>query len=145
MPAVHPTVSPALRDHSAALARFFRGLDDPTRVLVLRLLLDGEKRVSELVALTGGQQGRISTHLGCLRHCGYVKTRREGRSVYYRLADQRVRALLRIAQELVADHAQELLSCAVVSPDLPGATLHDPEDDAERPADAGPEQETPRV
>src|SRR5919198_5466965 len=124
MPVIQPTVPPALRDHSASLARFFRGLDDPTRVLVLRLLLDGEKTVSELVALTGGQQGRISTHLGCLRHCGYVKTRREGRNVYYRLADQRVRALLRIAQELMADHAQELLSCAVVSPDLPEADIH---------------------
>ena len=124
-------MSPVLRDHSAALARFFRGLDDPTRVLVLRLLLDGEKTVSELVALKGGQQGRISTHLGCLPHCGYVKTRREGRSVYYRLADQRVRALLRIAQELVADHAQELLSCAVVSPDVPGAALHGPEDEGD--------------
>jgi DNA-binding transcriptional ArsR family regulator len=109
------------------LARFFSGLDDPTRVLILELLLDGEKTVSELVASIGSPQGRVSTHLGCLRHCGYVRTRREGRNVYYRLADERVRALLRIAQELMADHARELVSCAVVSPDLPGATLHDEE------------------
>src|SRR5919197_5572383 len=127
MPATQPAVAPAVRDHSAVLARFFRGLDDPTRVLVLRLLLDGEKSVSELVSLTGSQQGRISTHLGCLRYCGYVRTRREGRNVYYRLADERVRALLRIAQELVADHAQELLSCAVVSPEVSGAAMHEPD------------------
>lgn len=106
------------------LARFFSGLDDPTRVLILQLLLDGEKTVSELVVAIGSPQGRVSTHLGCLRHCGYVKTRREGRNVYYRLADERIRALLRIAQDLMADHAQELLSCAVVSPDIPGALLH---------------------
>src|SRR5919197_252634 len=124
MPATQPAVAPAVRDHSAVLARFFRGLDDPTRVLVLRLLLDGEKSVSELLSLTGSQQGRISPPLGCLRYCGYVRTRREGRNVYYRLADDRVRALLRIAQELMADHAQELLSCAIVSPDMPGAVLH---------------------
>ena len=109
------------------LARFFSGLDDPTRVLILQLLLESEKSVSELVSAIGSPQGRVSTHLGCLRHCGYVKTRREGRSVFYRLADERVRALLRIAQELLADHAQELLSCAVVSPDIPGATIHDEE------------------
>lgn len=106
------------------LARFFRGLDDPTRVLILELLLHGEKSVSELVEATGSSQGRISNHLGCLRHCGYVTTRRDGRWVYYRLADDRVRALLRIAQELMADHARELLSCAVVSPDMPNATEH---------------------
>jgi DNA-binding transcriptional ArsR family regulator len=69
----------------------------------------------------------VSTHLGCLRWCGYVATRREGRKVYYRLADDRVRALLRIAQELMADHAQALLACGVVSPDEPGATLHEAE------------------
>jgi DNA-binding transcriptional ArsR family regulator len=136
-------VSTPAREHAAMLARFFYGLDDPTRVLILQLLLGGEKTVSELVGAIGSPQGRISTHLGCLRHCGYVRTRREGRRVYYRLADERVRALLRIAQELMADHAQELLSCAVVSPDMPGASLHDPEDDADRPAGAGRKQETP--
>src|SRR5919198_6132776 len=113
--------------HATMLARFFSGLDDPTRVLILQLLLDGEKTVSELVAAIGSPQGRVSTHLGCLRHCGYVRTRREGRHVYYRLADERVRALLRIAQELMADHARELVSCAVVSPDIPGASLHEEE------------------
>lgn len=105
------------------LARFFRGLDDRTRVLILELLLSGEKPVSELVELTGSPQGRVSNHLACLRHSGYVTTRREGRFVFYRLADDRVRALLRIAQELMADHAHALLSCAVVSPDLEGATV----------------------
>lgn len=120
-----------IRQRATVLARFFRGLDDPTRVFVLELLLSGEKSVSELVELTGSPQGRVSTHLGCLRHCGYVKTRREGRNVFYRLADDRIRALLRIAQELMADHAQELLSCAVVSPDVPGATLHSGSEDHE--------------
>lgn len=129
-------ISPVVRERAGMLARFFRGLDDPTRVIILQLLLDGEKTVSELVALTGSPQGRVSTHLGCLRHCGYVKPRREGRNVYYRLADERVRALLRIAQELMADHAKELLSCAVVSPDMPGATTHDAEDEGERATDA---------
>src|SRR2546422_2180371 len=91
-------VATPTRQWAEMLARFFRGLDDQTRVLILHLLLDGEKTVSELVSLTRSPQGRVSTHLGCLRHCGYVRTRRDGRNVYYRLADDRVRALLRIAQ-----------------------------------------------
>jgi ArsR family transcriptional regulator, cadmium/lead-responsive transcriptional repressor len=132
MPPVSPPVTDLARDRAAMLARFFRGLDDPTRVLILELLLSGEKPVSELVELTGCPQGRVSNHLACLRHCGYVTTRRDGRWVYYRLADERVRALLRIAQELMADHAQALLSCAVVSPDVSGASVPSfAEDEAE--------------
>jgi DNA-binding transcriptional ArsR family regulator len=107
-------VSP-LHQQADLLSRFFKGIDDPTRVLILLLLLDGEKNVSELVERTGSPQGRVSTHLGCLRWCGYVATRRDGRNVYYRLADDRVRALLRIAQELMAEHAHELLSCQVIN------------------------------
>lgn len=120
--------APGARQRAEVLARFFRGLDDPTRVLILESLLDGEKNVSELVELVGSLQARVSSHLGCLRWCGYVTTRRDGRNVYYRLADDRVRALLRIAQELMAEHAQALLACAVVSPDAPGATVHEAEE-----------------
>jgi DNA-binding transcriptional ArsR family regulator len=85
--------TPALRRQADVLARFFKGLADPTRVLILRLLLDGEKNVTELVELVGSPQGRVSSHLGCLRHC----------------------ALLRIPQDLVAEHARELLSCTVLA------------------------------
>ncbi len=109
------------------LARFFSGLADPTRVLILQLLLEGEQSVSHLVEAIGSPQGRVSTHLGCLRHCGDVTIRREGRHVSYRLADDRVRALVRTVQDLLPDHALKLLSCAVVSPDNPGAMLHDEE------------------
>lgn len=132
MPQASLQVTDLARDRATMLARFFRGLDDPTRVLILELLLSGEKPVSDLVELTGSPQGRVSNHLACLRHCGYVTTRRDGRFVFYRLADDRVRALLRIAQELMADHAQALLSCAVVSPDVAGATVPSlAEDEAE--------------
>jgi ArsR family transcriptional regulator, cadmium/lead-responsive transcriptional repressor len=81
MGSMAPSRVPAYRSQADLLARFFKGLDDPTRVLILLLLLDGEKNVSELVARTGSPQGRVSTHLGCLRWCGYVSTRRDGRNV----------------------------------------------------------------
>lgn len=110
-----PTRASAYRAQADLLARFFRGLDDPTRVLILLLLREGEKSVSELVKLIGSPQGRVSTHLSCLRWCGYVATRRDGRNVYYRLADERIIALLRIGEELMAEHARELLSCSVLA------------------------------
>ena len=95
-------------------ARFFQGLADPSRVRILELLLDGEKNVSELVELTGLPQNRISTHLGCLRTCGFVSGRKDGRFVYYRVTDPRVRELLRLGRAIIAEHAAQILACQVV-------------------------------
>src|SRR5690348_67607 len=78
-------------------ARFFRVLGDPTRLRLLSLLLDaptGERSVGELVTALDVPQSRVSTHLSCLRWCGLVQARREGKQVYYRVADPRIRDLL---------------------------------------------------
>ena len=95
-------------------ARFFRGLGDPTRLRILDLLLDGERTVSEIVHALDGLQGRISSHLMCLRRCGYVTTRRDGKWVYYAVTDARVREILRLAQSMRRDHAESLAACAVI-------------------------------
>lgn len=112
-----PFVLPTLSD-DVLTAKFFRALGDPTRLKLLQILLDGEKRVSELVALTGSPQGRVSSHLACLRWCGYVTARREGRNVYYRVEDPRVRALLELASSLVRDHTDRIRSCTIIDPRL---------------------------
>ena len=64
-------------------AKFFRGLGDPTRIKILQILLEqGDKNVGELVDLLGSPQGRVSSHLACLRGCGYALSYREGKNVY---------------------------------------------------------------
>jgi DNA-binding transcriptional ArsR family regulator len=78
---------------------------------IVELLLDGEKNVSELVAILGQPQSRVSNHLACLRWCGYVDSRRDGKFVYYRVADPRVRQLLALARGVIADNAAAILSC----------------------------------
>src|SRR5712691_12494747 len=67
-------------------ARFFRVLGDPTRLHILELLEEKERTVGELVSAVGQPQPRVSTHLACLRHCGFVVTERRGKEVFYRLA-----------------------------------------------------------
>lgn len=99
---------------SVLLAKFFRALGDPRRLRILQAVWDEEKNVSELVRLIGAPQGRVSTHLACLRWCGYVTTRREGRQVFYRVTDPRVRTLLRTARELVGEHAERIRSCTII-------------------------------
>jgi ArsR family transcriptional regulator, cadmium/lead-responsive transcriptional repressor len=97
-------------------ARFFQVLADPTRVRVLELLLAGERKVGDLVEATGQQQGRVSSHLACLRWCGFVATRREGKFVYYRIADDRVSALLHLAHGMLAEHAGAVAACVCCAP-----------------------------
>ena len=114
MPPVRPPAPPVPRQRAALLARFFRGLDDPTRVLILELLLDGEKTVSELVALVGSPQGRVSSHLACLRWCGFMDSYRVGKHVYYRITDSRVKQLLQVGQALLAENAERVAACFIV-------------------------------
>ncbi|MDE3229155.1 MAG: winged helix-turn-helix transcriptional regulator [Chloroflexota bacterium] len=109
--------APDLPNFSDLSARFFRALGDPTRLRVLQLLLDapaGEVSVSELVEALDAPQSRVSTHLGCLRWCGLVRARREGKQVYYRVNDPRVREILTLGGAMIRDHAAGIASCEVV-------------------------------
>ena len=96
------------------LARFFRVLGDPTRLRLLTLLLERDQSVSELVEALSAPQGRVSTHLGCLRWCGFVTARREGRQMLYTIADARVRELLTLASAMMHDYAAGIASCGVI-------------------------------
>lgn len=95
--------------------KFFRALGDPTRLKLLDYLLGGEKSVGELVELVGSGQGRVSNHLACLKQCGLVTTRRDGKFIYYRIADERVRRLLETSQAMIADNAEAIWACTRVS------------------------------
>lgn len=93
-------------------AKFFRGLSDPTRLRLLAVLLEqGEMTVGDLVESVGGFQGRVSSHLACLRHCGLVADRKEGRNVFYSVPDRRVRELLAPALAMIDQYADHIATC----------------------------------
>ena len=92
-------------------ARFFSGLADPTRLRIVELLLERPHTVGEIVARLGLRQSRVSNALVCLKWCGYVEARREGRYVWYAVTDPRVRELVSLARTIMADHAAEIASC----------------------------------
>lgn len=102
---------------SAAGARFFRVLGDPTRLRILELLLAGPRTVAELAAAVGAPRARVSNHLACLRWCGFAEAERRGRQVIYRIADPRLAELLTAARPLIADKAVHLASCRRIGPD----------------------------
>ena len=93
------------------IAKFFRALGDPTRLLLLEFLLGGERSVSECVQHVGLTQSRVSSHLACLADCGYVGARRDGRFSRYQVTDPRVIELVSLARALAADNAAELVGC----------------------------------
>ena len=94
------------------VAKYFRGLGDPSRLRILELLRDeGELSVGELVKRLALPQPKVSNHLACLRWCGFVEGRRDGRMVYHRIADERVEALLELASSLLADNAEHVAVC----------------------------------
>jgi ArsR family transcriptional regulator len=97
------------------VAKYFRGLGDPTRLRILELLeRDNELSVGELVSRLGLPQATVSTHLACLRWCGFVSTRREQRAVIYRIADERVRAIVALGHELLQDNAEHVAACGTI-------------------------------
>ena len=105
---------PTELDRAEVLGSFFQGLSDPTRVRILELLEERPCTVTELVEALGLAQGRVSSHLSCLRWCGYVEARVEGRFNRYRLVDERVREILRLGEAIVRDNAGRLTSCLVL-------------------------------
>lgn len=97
------------------VAKYFRALGDPTRLRILELLgEEGELAAGEIVARLALPQATVSTHLGCLRWCGFVATRRAHRSVRYRIADDRVIALVSLARELLRDNGEHVAACATI-------------------------------
>jgi len=82
-------------DTATQLAELFASLSDPTRLLILANLLDGEIGVGELVERIGISKSAVSHQLRGLRDRRIIRTRREGRRIYVSLDDAHVADLLR--------------------------------------------------
>lgn len=92
-------------------AKLFRGLGDPTRLAILRHLATEELRVTDLVARLDSSQPNVSGHLACLRECGLVADRPEGRAVWYRLATPEVFDVLQAAEGLLGQVGSKIVLC----------------------------------
>lgn len=86
----------------AATAALFRALGDESRCTILTALTMGEELcVCDLSEVTRLAMPTVSHHLRKLKEQGLVKPRREGKLIFYRLTDEDVRLLLRIATSKV--------------------------------------------
>jgi ArsR family transcriptional regulator, lead/cadmium/zinc/bismuth-responsive transcriptional repressor len=90
------------------LADRFKLLSDPGRLRIVYALLEaGELCVCDLAAAVEASESATSHQLRQMRLAGLVRSRKQGRTVYYRLADTHVRLLLDVAVEhYLHDHEQ---------------------------------------
>jgi len=95
----------------AVKAKLFRGFSDPSRLKILEALRDGPLTVGEIVEAVDLSQSNASNHLGCLRGCGLVTTKKQGRYVTYQLSNDSVSDLLGLAEALLADLARGVYEC----------------------------------
>lgn len=92
-------------------AALFRSLGDPVRLALLRCLSEGEARVVDLTERLELAQSTVSKHLGCLRGCGLVDFRAEGRQSFYFVARPELLDLLRSAEGLLAATGEAVALC----------------------------------
>ncbi|WP_407270759.1 ArsR/SmtB family transcription factor [Radiobacillus sp. PE A8.2] len=91
--------------------KFLHGFSHKTRIQILECIKDDEKTVSQIVMDIEGNQSNISQHLACLKGCGIIVGRQEGKYIYYSLRNQQVRDLLSMFDEVLVDVENDVASC----------------------------------
>lgn len=99
------------RAQLTAAVALFHSLSDVTRLAIVQRLAGGEARVVDLVGDLGLAQSTVSGHLACLRDCGLVSGRPEGRQVFYSLTRPELMDLLAAAEGLLAATGQAVALC----------------------------------
>lgn len=89
--------------NATTASNFLKAVSHEGRLLILCHLVSGEKSVTELEDLLSARQAAVSQQLSRLRLEGLVIPRREGKTIYYRLADDRPKRMLELVYELFCD------------------------------------------
>ena len=98
-------------DDLSAAVPLFHSLSDRSRLAIIRRLARGEARVVDLTGELGLAQSTVSGHLACLRDCGLVVGRPEGRQMLYSLARPELLDLLAAADTLLAATGAAVADC----------------------------------
>lgn len=91
--------------------KFLHGFSHKTRIQILECIKEEEKTVSQIIEKVEGNQSNISQHLACLKGCGIIVGRQEGKYVYYSLRNQQVRDLLTMFDVVLEDVQNDVACC----------------------------------
>ena len=91
--------------------KLIHGFSNKTRIQILESIKDREKTVSQIVKEVKGNQSNISQHLACLKGCGIIVGRNEGKYSYYSLRNQHIRDLLTMFDVVLEDVQNDVACC----------------------------------
>lgn len=89
-----------MMDKATIATNYMKAISHEGRLMILCHLATGEKSVTELEELLSARQAAVSQQLGRLRLEGLVTPRRDGKTIYYSLADDRSRRIIGLVYEL---------------------------------------------
>ena len=87
----------------ADLADLFKNFSDTTRIRILSLLTDNEMCVCDITAALGATQSAVSHQLRILKQSRLVRSRRQGKVIYYALADDHVKTIIAMGMEHITE------------------------------------------
>ena len=90
----------AVVDKARSVSNFLKAISHEGRLMILCHLVSGEKSVTELEDLISARQAAVSQQLSRLRLEGLVIPRRDGKTIYYRLADDKPKRVLEVVYDL---------------------------------------------
>jgi DNA-binding transcriptional ArsR family regulator len=91
--------------------KFLHGFSHKVRIQILECIKDEEKTVSQIVTDLDVSQSSVSQHLACLKGCGLIVGRQEGKYMYYSLRNQQVRDLLKMFDVVLEDVQNDMACC----------------------------------
>ena len=89
-----------MMDSAMTASRFLKAISHEGRLMILCYLASGEKSVTDLESLLSSRQAAVSQQLARLRSEGLVYARREGKVIFYRLADKRATGILDVVYDI---------------------------------------------
>lgn len=92
-----------MMDNATTATNYLKAISHEGRLMILCHLVTGEKSVTELEELLSARQAAVSQQLGRLRLEGLVKPRRDGKTIYYSLTDDRSRKIIGLVYELFCE------------------------------------------
>ena len=93
--------------------KFLHGFSHKTRIQILECIKNNEKTVTQIIEDIRSSQSSISQHLACLKGCGLIVGRQEGKYVYYSLRNQKVRELLTMFDDVLEDVENDVACCEI--------------------------------
>jgi DNA-binding transcriptional ArsR family regulator len=89
-----------LREAADRASSFLKSLANPQRLRIMCLIMEKERPVGELAEAVELNQSAVSQHLALLRREGLLKTRRDGQTIYYQLADRNVMKFFSLLEDM---------------------------------------------